>query len=130
GVVDPLVSGHGPREDVVAEHLMVGEEVLAVTVVPAPVEVRVGIDEVEEKRDVDEGGQPPIEEDGRPGGIGRRRAARARSARRGRGGRGLQRLTGGGSRCHVYALRNLKLKRRISNCWLGFGVHSTNFWSP
>ena len=29
-----------------------------------------------------------------------------------------------------YARRNLKLKRRISNCWFGFGVHSTCFCSP
>src|SRR5262249_12937682 len=29
-----------------------------------------------------------------------------------------------------YARRNLKLKRRISNCWFGFAVHSTYFWSP
>jgi hypothetical protein len=30
----------------------------------------------------------------------------------------------------LYARRNLKLKRRISNCWFGFGAHSTYFWSP
>ncbi len=30
----------------------------------------------------------------------------------------------------VYARRNLKLKRRISNCWCGFGVHSTYFCRP
>ncbi len=30
----------------------------------------------------------------------------------------------------LYARRNLKLKRRISNCWFGFGVQSTYFCSP
>src|SRR5437660_1122467 len=37
-----------------------------------------------------------------------------------------------GSRDHgtVYTLRNLKLKRRISNCWFGLGVKSTYFCSP
>ncbi len=34
----------------------------------------------------------------------------------------------GQGRC--YARRNLKLKRRISNCWFGFGVHSTYFCKP
>ena len=29
-----------------------------------------------------------------------------------------------------YARRNLKLNLRISNCWFGFGVHSTYFCSP
>ena len=30
----------------------------------------------------------------------------------------------------AHARRNLKLKRRISNCWFGFGVNSTYFCSP
>src|SRR5712692_7730014 len=29
-----------------------------------------------------------------------------------------------------YTRRNLKLKRRISNCWFGLGVKSTYFCSP
>ena len=29
-----------------------------------------------------------------------------------------------------YARLNLKLNCLISNCWFGFGVQSTYFWSP
>src|SRR5262249_30300650 len=41
GMVHPFVARHRPRVDVVAQHPAVGEEVLTVAVVPAPVEVRV-----------------------------------------------------------------------------------------
>jgi len=40
------------------------------------------------------------------------------------------RTTPPGRRARAYTRRNLKLKRRNSNCWFGFGVHSTYFWSP